>query len=324
MTELTNKKILVTGGTGFIGSAIVNELISQDINVNIISHPEDSTWRINNISKCKIHKTDLRVFSQVEKLIAKIQPDLIFHLAGIINQKTDFNSILEVFSINFDITKNLILALNDYEYDLFINTGSGNEYGDIMSPFKETDREEPNSPYSAAKVAATHFCSMISYVYDKPIISIRPFLVYGPKQILRALIPSLIYSGIENKTLLLTSCEQTRDFIFIDDVVNVYISLAKNVKKVENMGIFNVGTGKEFKILTAVNLVKRKFRNAKFLIGEKEYRHGESMQSICSIEKINKTIGWLPKFSLEEGINATIEWWQNNRKIWIKYKNIWD
>ncbi len=322
--DLCAKIILVTGGTGFIGAALVNNLIDQGCNVNIISLPGDPLWRINDLSKCELFNADLRNPLNTEKVIRRIQPEIIFNLAGIIDNQLTKETIHKVFSINLDVTKNLLVALNEFDYDLFIHTGTGNEYGNNKPPFFETYRENPISPYSASKIAATYFCEMMVRIYEKPIISVRPFLIYGPKQISKSLIPSLIYSGIEKKILSLTSCEQTKDFIFIEDVVDAYISLAKNIKKVKNMGIFNIGTGKEVQILEIINLIRKKLKNTNFLIGNKPYRPGETMHHYSSIDKIKNAINWVPKWSLEDGVNTTIKWWQKNRDIWIKYKQIWD
>jgi len=322
--NLEKKKILVTGGTGFIGSAIVNKLINLGCSVNIISMPNDPLWKIEDISQCKFYSEDLRDLEKAEKLMEKIQPEIIFHLAGIINTNLNKNAINQNYSLNLDVTKNTLIALNEYNYDLFINIGSGNEYGDINPPFKESDRERPISPYSASKIAATFFCEMVSNVYKKSIITVRPFLIYGPKQISDSLIPSLIYYGIEKKPLSLTKCEQVRDFVYIDDVADAFVYLAQNVDKIKKMGIFNVGSGIGLKIIEVVNLIKQKIKDTKYLIGAKPYRPGETMNHYASIEKIKNAINWTPKWNLEAGIDSTIKWWKNNRDIWIKNKNIWE
>ncbi len=320
---LSNKKILVTGGTGFIGSAIVNRLINQECCVNIITLDKEFNWRIENKKDCNFYYLDLLNFSELTDCILEIKPEIIFHLAAYVNPERDLNNINKSISINYIGTKNLVLSLDRIKYDLLINTGTCEEYGNNIVPFKETSRENPVSPYSASKVATTYFCQMIANIYSKPIITVRPFLTYGPKQIVRLLIPWLIYSGIEKKKLSLTPCKQTRDFIFIEDLVEAYISLAQNVNKVKNLGIFNVGSGKEIEILKIVNLISKKLEDTKFLIGNKPYRQGETMHFYSSINKIKNIIGWEPQWTLEEGINKTIEWWQNNKEIWIKYRDIW-
>lgn len=322
--QLKDKQVLITGGTGFIGSSIANRLINQDIDVSIIDNNNNSLWRIDNVNKCKFFCIDLQNYSEVENTVKKINPDIIFHLAAYVNPERDYDSINKSYNINLNGTKNLILSLNNYSYDLFINTGTCEEYGNIEAPFRESNRESPVSPYSASKIAATYFCEMNAKIYNKPIITVRPFLTYGPKQIARLLIPWLLYSGFEKKRLLLTPCEQTRDFIYIDDLVDAYIKLSEKYKKVNNMGVFNIGSGVEIKIKKVVKLIEKKLKNTEFLIGGKPYRHGETMHFFSSIEKIKKTIKWAPKCSIETGIEKTINWWQKNESIWIRYKNLWD
>ncbi|MFX1494127.1 MAG: NAD-dependent epimerase/dehydratase family protein [Promethearchaeota archaeon] len=320
--NLKNKEILVTGGTGFIGSAIVNKLINLNCKVNIISLPDDFIWRIEKKEKCNFFYVNLLNYNETLKSINAINPEIIFHLAGIVTPETDINTIQKAFSMNFEATKNLILSLNDLDYDLLINTGTGNEYGGNISPFKETERENPITPYSASKIAGTYFCEMIATVYNKPIITVRPFLTYGPKQLAKFFVPWLIYSAIESKEISLTPCQQTRDFIYIDDIADAYVLLAENVNKVKDKGIFNIGSGKETKLIEIVNIIKSRFNNTKIRIGEQPYRKGESMRFYSSIEKITELIGWAPKWTIEEGINRTIDWWVNNKDLWIRYKYI--
>ncbi|MHA1723525.1 MAG: NAD-dependent epimerase/dehydratase family protein [Promethearchaeota archaeon] len=310
--NLSNLEILVTGGTGFIGSAIVNRLIEYKCRPHIITIPGDSYWRINDINKCILHEVDLRQKKEVETLIKQISPKIIIHLAALVNPERELKIINKIYSINLLGTQNLILSLQDIDYFLFINTGTSDEYGNTHPPFGEDCRESPVSPYAASKVAVTYFCEMMSKIYNKPIITVRPFLPYGPKQISSALIPSLIKSAISNTELKLTLCEQTRDFIYIEDLVDAYIQLIMNAERVKNMGIFNVGSGIETKIIDVVNFISKQFKNTKFLVGAKQYRPGEQMHHYASIEKIKNMIKWAPKWTLNQGLKITIDWWKKN------------
>ncbi len=108
--NLREKNILVTGGTGFIGSAVVNKLNNLGCSVNIISMPNDPIWKIDNISQCIFFSEDLRDLEKTEKLMKKIQPEIIFHLAGIINTNLDKSAINQNYSMNLDVIKNTLIA----------------------------------------------------------------------------------------------------------------------------------------------------------------------------------------------------------------------
>lgn len=322
--KLNDKKILITGGTGFIGSAIANRLVKEGMEVNILSRSNNFEWRIEDKTSCNFYYADLENKKSISKVIKKIKPNLIFHLAAFVNAERNISIIDDIFSTNFIGTKNLLLALHEFDYDLFINTGTSDEYGINSPPFLEGLRENPTSPYSVSKLAATHFCEMLSKVSNKPIISVRPFLIYGPTQISRSLIPSLIYSGIQKRKLSLTPCEQTRDFLYIEDLVDLYLSLTSNVEKVKTMGIFNAGSGKETKIVEIVNYIMNKFPESKFNVGEKPYRVGETMSFYSSITKIKSVINWTPRWTVTQGLEETINWWKENSEIWKKYEYIWN
>jgi len=321
--NLRNKKILITGGTGFIGSAIVNKLTSYYDDINILSRQKENFWRIENIKKCTFHKVDLANFKDIEKCVKKINPEIIFHLAGYITSERNFEAVDKCFRINYINTKNLLLSLNDVEYDLFLNTGTVLEYGNNKPPLKEDLREDPISPYSASKIFVTKYCELLANLYNKPIITVRPTITYGPKQIGRFLIPWLIFSGIEGQPLALTPCEQTRDFIFIDDVVDAYIQLSENYQKIRNERIFNISSGKGVKILMILDIIRNALKDANFKIGEKAYRSGEPMELYASIDKIKRITGWYPKWTIKDGLESTLNWWLNNRPIWIKYRHFY-
>ena len=321
--KLQDKKYLVTGGTGFIGSYIVNLLLKKGCNVKCLTFNSEFDWRID-YKNYKIDYINLLDQETLNKYIKALKPDIIFHLAGYVNAERDFNYINKMIDINLKGTMNLLKSLNCIDYDLFINTGTCEEYGYNPVPFFESQKENPVSPYSASKVATTYFCKMIKKIYNKPIVTVRPFLTYGGKQISRMLIPWLIYSGIENKEIKLTDGEQTRDFIYVKDIANGYLSLVKSREEIIGEDIFNLGTGKEIKINDVVKIIKTRFNTNKYIIGAINRREGETSHFFPSIKKIKKYTNWEPRYSLEEGLNETVEWFQQNKIIWEKYKKVWE
>jgi len=309
---MKNKKFLVTGGTGFIGSHLVNRLVKMGEEVHVIAHSENNFWRLENIDKINIEIIDIKDFDKLNKFISKLNPDIIVHLAAYVNAERDLNGIDMAIDNNFNGTLNLLKSLNNINYDLFINTGTCEEYGDGEAPFQESQREHPVSPYSLSKTCSTYLCELFSKIYDKPIITVRPFLTYGPKQTSQMLIPELIRRGINGEKMELTAGEQSRDFIYIDDLIEAFIVLINKYNEFKEYEIINIGTGKQILIKEVVNIIRVFFPKNKFKLGELPYRKGETMK-FYSNNEIVRELGWEKSTSLKNGIYKTIDWWKKYR-----------
>jgi len=310
---MRNKNFLVTGGTGFIGSHLVNRLVKMGEEVNVIAHSEKNFWRLENINKINIEIIDIKDFDKLNKFILKLNPDIIVHLAAYVNAERDLNGIDMAINNNFNGTLNLLKTLNNIDYDLFINTGTCEEYGDGEAAFQESQREHPVSPYSLSKTCSTYLCELFSRIYNKPIITVRPFLTYGPKQTSKMLIPELIRRGINGEKMELTEGEQSRDFIYIDDLIDALIVLINKYDKFNDYEIINIGTGKQILIKEVVNIIEGFFPKNKFKLGELPYRKGETMEFYSDNKKIRK-LGWKPSLEIETGLNKTWIWWEKYLK----------
>jgi nucleoside-diphosphate-sugar epimerase len=312
---MSKERYLVTGGTGFIGSYITNKLVSQNKDVYIFALSDKENWRIDEEEKVNILYGDISNFDRINSVVREINPTFIFHLAAYVNVDRDLSAIDKAIDINFRGTLNLLKALNEIDYKLLINTGTCEEYGIGEVPFVEDQKEHPVSPYSFSKTTNTYLCELFANIYKMPIITVRPFLTYGPKQVSNMLIPQLIYSGINSKKLELTSGEQTRDFIFVEDVADAYIKFSENYKKIKKHEIFNIGTGLELKIRDVVKIISSYFPDTNFELGALNYRKGETMNFYSSSDKIKSLLQWEPNYNFKEGIKKTISWWTNSN-IW--------
>ena len=139
--EMQNKKFLVTGGTGFIGSYIVNLLIEKNYNVNCLTLNNEFDWRID-YKNCKIDYINLLDQEKLNKYIRELKPDIIFHLSAFVNAERNFSYINDMIDVNLKGTMNLLYSLKDIDFDLFINTGTCEEYGDNPVPFFENQKTE--------------------------------------------------------------------------------------------------------------------------------------------------------------------------------------
>jgi len=308
---LSRKRVLITGGAGFIGANLVRKLLSLNYDVNLLIRPSTDLWRLKKIvSKLKIHKTDISDVKKLKNMIARINPQVIIHLATYSqyrNQK-EFEQMIET---NIKGTLNLLTASKSIDYDIFINTGSSSEYGIKNKPMKETDLLEPVSFYAATKASTTLLCQVFAREYQKPIVTLRPFSVYGPLEEKERFIPTIINSVLHNKPIKITSGNQRRDFIYVQDIVDIYIKTIMMGKSLSGQ-VLNMGTGIEY---TNDEVVKTLFKisgkKVKIEKGAFPKRLWDTKHWRADISKTKRTLNWKPKFSLEEGLRDTFNWFKN-------------
>ncbi len=305
--NLKDKKILVTGATGFIGSHLVDKLLLEGADITIIKRPASSTRNIAHIlNRLKVIPYDLNEYEEIKKALQQLQPQIVFHLAAHVDVSRDI-PITNFIETDLKNTIALINAL-DGNYEIFVNSGTCEEYGKNSVPFKEDQAPNPVSPYSATKVAITHYLEMLHKTKGLPITTLRPFLTYGPRQIPKMLIPDLIIKGLTNQSFRMTKGEQTREFNYIDDIIDGYILAAKKQSTIGE--IVNIGNGEEITISEVVDKVLDLMNNPIIPDKSLSYREGETMHFYCDNKKAKDLLGWKRKTSLEEGLRKTINWYK--------------
>jgi len=308
------KVVLVTGATGFIGSHLARKLLEEGAEVHVLLKKDSNQFRIQDIlGSLTIWYGDLRDYPSLCLCVKNSRPQIIFHLAALRDVRRDFELINPMIDINIKGTLNFLRGVIEEKVPLerFINTGTSEEYGDGTAPFREDQREIPVSPYSASKVAVTYFCQMLYKTIGLPIITLRPFIVYGPFQDTDMFIPSLIKHCLEGKDFLMTEGDQTREFTYIDDIIEAYLLAARSPEAVG--GVINIGNGVEHRIRDVAEKVVRMLGNPiRLLIGALPKRPGETMNFFCNNEKAKRLLGWSPKIGLDEGLERTIDWYKNS------------
>lgn len=314
MSEFKEKKVLVTGANGFIGYHLTKRLITEGARVNAFMHTREK--RIKQLEdNCSIFSVSLTDKDRVDGLIKEIRPEIIFHLAAAVNVNRDAELIGDMMNVNFQGTVNILDALTNVGYDCFINTGTCEEYGDNPVPFKEDQCPRPVSPYSVSKASCTLYCSMLSKTRNYPIVTLRPFLTYGPFQISRMLIPDTIMKVLKKEEFKMTKGEQTREFNFIDDIIDGYLKAA--ITPEARGEIFNIGNGREYTIKEVVMRILDILGNPIIpSIGALPYREGETWHFYCDNSKAKKILNWTPKVDLMEGLKITIDWFLSNPDEW--------
>lgn len=302
---LPRKAILITGGAGFIGASLIRKLIKLNYNVNLVLKESSDLWRVKDIlSKIKIYHTDLLNKKKLIEIVKKINPNFIIHLATYTNygNQTDAEKMLEV---NIKGTMNLLLASKNIDYKLFINTGSSSEYGNKNQPMNEKDCLEPISFYAVTKASASLLCQAFAREYRKPIVTLRPFSVFGPYEEAKRFIPTAIRAITKNESIKLTEGAQRRDFIYIEDVVDAYIKAMSKGKKLSGK-ILNIGTGKEYANDEVVEkLFKIAGKKVKIKKGAFPKKLWDTSHWVADITMSKKFLDWKPKFTLEQGLKKT-------------------
>ncbi|MCJ7444967.1 MAG: SDR family NAD(P)-dependent oxidoreductase [Methanotrichaceae archaeon] len=311
--DLNGEKVLLTGITGFIGSHLARRLVAEGAIVCGFVKKSSSTRRIKDIEEnIQIFRADLRDYEAVYRAVKKIEPQKIFHLAACVDANRSFEFMDEMIKVNVEGTINLLRALNDVDYDCFINTGSSEEYGDNPVPFREDQEANPVSPYSASKACTTLFCRMLHKTMGLPIVTLRPFLIYGPGQDSNMLIPELIKSILRGHAFKMTGGEQTREFNYVDDIVDGFVKASTSQKAIGE--VINIGNGQEYKIIDVVEQILELMNSEiKPAIGALPYRPGEAWHFYCDNTKAKEILGWTPRISLRDGLERTINWYNEHQ-----------
>ncbi len=303
--------ILITGGCGFIGSHLADRLIDKGHAVSIIDNL--STGDIKNLNgKARFYNLDIRD-KKISGVFEKEKPQAVFHLAAQINvRKSEEDPFLDTdININgsVNVIKNFLNAENRGKF-IFSSTG-GVIYGatDIL-PTPETVEPSPLCPYGISKLTVEKYLVYFSEFYGLRYAVLRYGNVYGPRQNAYAeagVIAIFSTNVLENKTpTVFGDGEQTRDFIYIDDVLNANATMLEN----DIQGVFNVGTGKE----TSVNTIFEHIKAASGKDIKKIHagpRKGEIKRSCISPEKITRMTGWKPEVDIASGIKKTFDWFRS-------------
>jgi UDP-glucose 4-epimerase len=308
-------KCLITGGAGFIGSHLSDQLIQKGHKVVVI----DSLFsgkKVNVNKKAKFYKIDIRNPLIIPKIFKKEKPEIVFHLAAQINVRESAKNPLKDAEINILGGINILenCRINKVKKVIFASTG-GAMYGNAnVIPTPETYLEFPLSPYGIAKLTTEKYLNYYHKVFGLSFVALRFANVYGPRQNSKgeAGVVAIFCDKMLNKQkpVIFGNGKQTRDFVYVDDVVSALI-LAMNSKKT---GIFNIGTAKE----TDINNLLKKIKVAIGSNLKEIYKSGnaeEQKKSCLDYSKAKNELNWKPKHNLDQGLIKTIEWFkQKNGK----------
>ena len=304
-------KVIVTGGAGFIGSNLVQELLKRGHQVSILDNL--STGRLPNIEFLLDDKNVAFVRGSVNNLALMRRlfsgTDFVFHQAAVPSVPRSIRDPRTSHLANATGTLNVLLAARDNSVKKVVFASSSSVYGDTPTlPKVEDMAPNPQSPYAVSKLAAEHYCRVFERVYGLNTVCLRYFNVYGPRQDpgspYAAVIPLFINSALAGKPpVIFGDGEQTRDFTYVKDVVTANILAAESPAT----GIFNVGSGSRVSINHLAQLIIKIVGDSKIKVVHREARPGDILHSLADISRA-ETFGYRPRYTLEDGLPEVVEY----------------
>jgi len=298
----SNDKLLIVGGTGFIGVNVAEKAVSHGFQVSILSKnncpPSKRLKGVEYITVDITNKKDL--LSELKEKTF----NYVLNLGGYVDHSDYSDGGSEVFKTHFNGTVNLVNCINKANLKSFVQIGSSDEYGGNIAPQNESQREMPISPYSFSKTAVTHFLQMLYRTERFPAVILRPFLVYGAGQNDNRFIPNVVQGCINNNPFPVSAGEQLRDFCHVDDIVDV-ILLALTSKDIYGE-VINIASGNPVSIKHVINTIVGLVGSGKPNFGQIDYRNMENMILYADISKAERMLGWSASVGLEQGLKSTI------------------
>jgi NAD dependent epimerase/dehydratase len=320
---LKNKKILITGADGFIGSHLTERLLEEGCHVRaFVNYNSFNSWgwldtfSKDTLDKIDIFSGDVRDPNGVRTAMDGI--DIVFHLAALIAIPFSYHSPDSYIDTNVKGTLNIIQAAKDLGVSRVLVTSTSEVYGTAQFvPITEEHPKQPQSPYSASKIGADAIADSFFRSFDLPLTIVRPFNTYGPRQSARAVIPTIITQLLNGKEdIKLGDTTPTRDLLFVKDTANGFIEIAKTPELIGHE--VNIATQSEISIHDlAMEMINQINPAAKIVTDTDRLRPGKSevFRLFGSNEKIKKYTNWKPEFDLKKGIQETIEWFNKEENL---------
>jgi nucleoside-diphosphate-sugar epimerase len=306
------KRILLTGGTGFVGACLARRLIQDGHELHLLARNGFAAWRLTDIQH-HIHLYDVNLthHNAVEGAVEAIRPDWIFHLAayGAYSSQTD---VRRIFETNLMGTLNLVEACLKIGFESFVNTGSSSEYG--FKDHAPTDREwiDPNSYYALFKAGATQYCRFTAQHKKVHLPTLRLYSVYGPYEEPTRLIPTVITRGLEGAYPPLVNPGIARDYIFSEDVNDAYI-LAATQPNQEPGAVYNIGSGVQTSLREVVEVAGQTLNiQAAPAWGSMPDRGWDTTIWVADSSKAQHDLGWQPRYTFAAGFAETVNWFRAN------------
>ncbi len=325
MTSLTGKKVLVTGAEGFIGSHLVEALVTAGCEVKALHlYNSFGSWgwleELPCLDQIEVLAGDVRDGDQMRALLTGVE--VVFHLAALISVPYSYSAPHSFLETNVRGTMNICRAALEAGCSRVVATSTSEVYGTALRvPIAEDHPLHPQSPYAASKVGADAMVLSYHLAYGLPVVLARPFNAYGPRQSARAVIPTIITQVLAGTTVLrLGETSSTRDFTFVTDTCAGLLALAQCEEAIGST--VNIGTGTEISIATLCSMLESSLGHQLSIESSDERRRpraSEVMRLCCDCSLLHRLTGFRPETPLVEGLRRTVEWF-SHPGILTRYK----
>ncbi len=317
------RRVLVTGAGGFIGSHLVDALVERGAQVTaLVRYNSHSDWGMleeryrNGTDRIRVILGDVTDAGCVRKAVEG--NEVVFHLAALIGIPYSYEAPESYARTNMLGTLNVLSASLSAGVERVVHTSTSEVYGSpVYTPIDEAHPLQGQSPYSASKIAADKMAEAYFCSFDLPVVTLRPFNTYGPRQSARAIIPTIITQALTSNSIRLGSLDPVRDFTFVTDTVRAFLLAAEKDEAVGKTIHTGSGIGISIgdlarKILAKVN------PGARIITGDERVRPGKSevMRLVCDSRRAWEALGWRPEVPLDEGLSRTISWIREHLEIY--------
>jgi NAD dependent epimerase/dehydratase len=314
-THWQNKRVLVTGAGGFVGSHLVERLVAEGAVVRAFVHYNSRGDRgllrlvpPHILTQVEIIAGDLRDPHAVHKVVEGCP--CVFHLGALISIPYSYLHPAEVAETNCIGTLNVLMACLEHNVERLIHTSTSEVYGTARQvPITESHPLQGQSPYSASKIGADKLVESFYCTYGLAAVTVRPFNTYGPRQSARAVIPTIITQALAQSTIRLGNLETTRDFTYVADTVDGFLKAAE-ATHVEGR-TFNLGTGRQIKIGDLARQIMHKIGRPTEVVVDPERLRPQDSEVLCLLSDNTlacEKLGWQPGTTLDQGLDRTIAW----------------
>ena len=321
--KLAHYKVLVTGGAGFIGSTLVRKLLDRGYKVTVLD--DFSTGLRDYLPQSvglRVAFGNVKNFEEVSSIVRGHQK--VMHLAAQAFIPFSYQKPLQVAEVNAIGSINVFKACLNHRVKRLVHVSSSEVYGSAKyAPMDEAHPLRPHSTYSVAKVAADMWAQTFYWERKLPVVTLRPFNTFGPRETLPYFIPEMVRQSLKETVIHVGNLGTSRDFTYVDDMVEAMV-FALEEDKIEGE-IINLGTRRTHKMKEVLNLIKMAVGadEKDVVLDRKRLRPKDVEILVADNSKARRILGWKPKTQFKEGIRRTVKWYVNQGKIWGYEKRKW-